>query len=180
MFGLFASTGQSQPEVIMKKHLVYTLLVFLSLLLLAGNAAAIEVGATAPDFKLPSLDGKEVSLSDYKGQIIILKLATTWCPTCKQQTEAILSANNFLRNNNVAVVEVFLQDSEKMVREYLKGDKYDMPFAALLDDGRALKAYNVYLIPRVLIIDQDFKVRRDGSLLSDRELIVEIEKFAKK
>jgi hypothetical protein len=31
-----------------------------------------------------------------------------------------------------------------------------------------------------VIIDQDFKVRRDGSLISDRELIVEIEKFAKK
>lgn len=164
----------------MKKHLVTTLLAFLSLLLVAGNAAAIEVGATAPDFKLPNLEGKQVSLSDYKGQIILLKLATTWCPTCKQQSQEIQSAGNFLRDNNVAVIEVFLQDSEKMVREYLKGEKHEMPFAALLDDGRALKAYNVYLIPRLVIIDQDFKVRRDGSLLSDRELIGEIEKFAKK
>jgi peroxiredoxin len=164
----------------MKKHLVFALLVFLSLLFIASTAVAIEVGATAPDFKLPNLDGKEVSLSDFKGKVIILKLATTWCPTCKQQSQEIQSANNFLRDNNVAVIEVFLQDSEKMVREYLKGEKYEMPFAALLDDGRALKAYNVYLIPRVVIIDQDFKVRRDGSLLSDRELIVEIGKLAKK
>jgi peroxiredoxin len=164
----------------MKKNLALPLLILLSLFLFTVNAAAIELGATAPDFKLPTLDGKQVSLSDYKGQVIVLKLATTWCPTCKQQSQEIQSANNFLRNNNVAVVEVFLQDSEKMVREYLKGERYDMPFAALLDDGRALKAYNVYLIPRVLIIDQDFKVRRDGSLLSDRELIVEIEKIAKK
>jgi peroxiredoxin len=164
----------------MKKSVALFLCTLLSLLLFTVSAAAIELGATAPDFKLPTLDGKQVSLSDYKGQVIVLKLATTWCPTCKQQSQEILSANNFLRNNNVAVVEVFLQDSEKMVREYLKGEKYDMPFAALLDDGRALKAYNVYLIPRVLIIDQDFKVRRDSSLLSDRELIVEIEKLTKK
>jgi peroxiredoxin len=164
----------------MKKNLALPLLIFLSLFLLAGGAAAVEIGATAPDFKLPTLDGKQVSLSDYKGQVIVLKLATTWCPTCKQQTQEIQSAGNFLRDHNVRVVEVFLQDSEKMVNEYLKGEKFEMPFVALLDDGRALKAYNVYLIPRVLIIDQDFKVRRDGSLLSDRELIVEIEKFAKK
>lgn len=164
----------------MKKHLIITLLTGLSLFLIAGSVAAIEIGAVAPDFKLPNLDGKQVSLTDYKGQIIVLKLATTWCPTCKQQSEEIQSAGNFLRNNNVAVVEVFLQDSEKMVREYLKGEKYDMNFVALLDDGQALKAYNVYLIPRMVIIDQDFKVRRDGNLLSDREIIVEIEKFAKK
>ena len=164
----------------MKKHLALSLLAFLSLLLFSVSAVAVEIGATAPDFKLPGLDGKQVSLSDYKGQIIVLKLATTWCPTCKQQSQEIQSAANFLRDNNVAFIEVFLQDSEKMVREYLKGEKYEMPFAALLDDGRALKAYNVYLIPRLVIIDQDFKVRRDGSLLSDRELIGEIEKFAKK
>jgi peroxiredoxin len=164
----------------MKKSLALSLLLLLALLLFAGGAAAVEIGATAPDFKLPTLDGKQVSLSDYKGQVIVLKLATTWCPTCKQQTQEIQSAGNFLRDRNVRVVEVFLQDSEKMVNEYLKGEKFEMPFVALLDDGRALKAYSVYLIPRVLIIDQDFKVRRDGSLLSDRELIVEIEKFAKK
>lgn len=164
----------------MKKYLALSLLAILSLLLLAGGAVAVEVGAIAPDFKLPTLDGKQVSLSDYKGQILVLKLATTWCPTCKQQTQEIQSAGSFLREHNVRVVEVFLQDSEKMVHEYLKGEKHEMPFVALLDDGQALKAYNVYLIPRVLIIDQDFKVRRDGSLLSDRELIVEIEKFAKK
>lgn len=164
----------------MKKHLALALLAFLSLILFAGGAAAVEVGAIAPDFKLPTIDGRQISLSDYKGQVIILKLATTWCPTCKQQTQEIQSAGNFLRNNNVTVIDVFLQDSEKMVREYLKGEKFDMPFVALLDDGQALKAYNVYLIPRVLIIDQDFKVRRDGSLLSDRELILEIEKLVKK
>jgi len=164
----------------MKKCLAMSLLACLSLLLLASGAAAIEVGETAPDFKLPTLEGKEVSLSDYKGQVIVLKLATTWCPTCKQQTQEIQSAGNFLNEHKVNVVEVFLQDSEKMVAEYLQGEKYEMPHVALLDDGQALKAYNVYLIPRLLIIDQDFKVRRDGSLLSDRELIVEIEKLDQK
>lgn len=164
----------------MKKHLALPLLFCFSLLLLAGGAEAIEVGALAPDFELPTLDGKQVSLSDFKGQPIVLKLATTWCPTCKQQTQEIQSAGNFLRDRKVAVVEVFLQDSEKMVREYLHGEKFAMPHVALIDDGRALKAYSVYLIPRLLIIDQDFKVRRDGSLLSDRELIVEVEKIAKK
>jgi len=162
----------------MKKCLVLPLLTLLSLLLLLGNAVALEVGADAPDFQLPTLDGKQVRLSDYKGGLIVLKLATTWCPTCKQQSQEIQSAGKFLSENNVTVVEVFLQDSEKMVTEYLQGEKFSMPHVALLDDGQALKAYNVYLIPRLLLIDKEFKVRRDGSLMSDREMIVEIEKIA--
>ncbi len=164
----------------MKPRTIKTLLLALSFCLCTITASAIEIGATAPDFELPTLDSKQVHLSSYKGQVIILKLATTWCPTCKQQNEEIESAGNFLRDNNVAVVEVFLQDSDKMVREYLQGEKYAMPHVALLDNGSALKAYNVYLIPRTLIIDKDFKVRRDGSLMTARELIVEVEKIVGK
>lgn len=143
----------------------------------AGSALALEVGETAPDFTLPTLDGNKVSLSDYKGRVILLKLATTWCPTCKQQTETILANDKFLKKNDVVVIEVFVQDSEKMVKEYLKGKTFNMTFAALMDDGQAYRGYNVYLIPRVILIDRDFKVFRDGGqLFADdlRRLIKEI------
>jgi peroxiredoxin len=160
------------------KKMLAPLLILLLVSLFAVDATALETGAVAPDFELPTLEGKRVRLSDYKGQIIVLKLATTWCPTCKQQSQEIRDIDGALRDRNVAYVEVFLQDSEKMVREYLQGEKLTMPHVALMDDGTALKAYNVYLIPRLLVIDQDFKVRRDGSLVPSRELIMEIEKAA--
>ena len=146
-------------------------------LFIAPQAFAIKTGAVAPDFELPTLEGEKVRLSDYRGQVILLKLATTWCPTCQEQTEEIEKAGEFLAEENVAFIEVFLQDSKKMVREYLEGQQYPMPFVALLDDGSALKAYNVYLIPRVLIIGPDFKVRKDGSLMSADELIKMVKKI---
>ena len=162
----------------MKKLLASSLTVSFFLgLLFFGQAAAIETGESAPDFELKTLEGQKVRLSDYKGRIILLKLATTWCPTCRQQTEEIKEAGKALTEKNVAVVEVFLQDSEKMVREFLEGEALQVPYVALLDDGSAHKAYNVYLIPRVLLIDEEFKVRRDGSLLSARDLIKQLEKI---
>ncbi len=159
----------------MRRFLIPALFLVFLAVLAVGPAAALEAGATAPDFELKTVDGKVVRLSDFKGQIILLKLATTWCPTCKQQSAEIIDAGKYLKEHNVAVVEVFLQDSEPMVREYLKGEKYEMPFAAVIDDGQARKAYSVYLIPRVLFIDREFKVRRDGNLMPARELIREIE-----
>lgn len=147
------------------------------LLFFALPAFALEEGATAPDFEIPNLEGKNVRLSDFRGRIIVLKLATTWCPTCKQQVQEIREAESFLKENNVAVVEVFLQDSAEMIREHVKTSGLTLPHAVLLDNGRAAKAYNVFLIPRLLVIDKNFKIQRDGSLMTARDLTHRIKKM---
>jgi peroxiredoxin len=162
----------------MKTKIILNLLVLL--LISTGTALAIEVGSTPPDFKLPTIEGKDVKLSDYQGRIILLKLATTWCPTCKQQSQEIAEAGKILAENEVVVIEVFLQDSEEMIREALAGQTFAMDHVALLDDGDARRAYAVYMIPRLLIIDRDFKVRRDGSLMTARELVREVQAIAGK
>jgi len=152
-------------------------LLLLPLLLFSMPAHAVEPGSPAPDFKLQTLDGKVVHLSDFKGQPILLKLATTWCGTCRQQTQEILAVSDFLTKNKVMVVEVFVEDSPQMVRDYLKDKHYSMPHVALLDDGSAYKAYNVFVIPRTILIDRNFIVRRDGSLMPASELSATLTKL---
>jgi peroxiredoxin len=151
------------------------LLTLFSLLLLPVPSRALDVGKAPPDFKLKTLDGKEVRLSDYKGQVIVLKLATTWCPTCQQQTGEFIEAGKFLKENNVQVLEVFLQDTPDMVKAFLKEKAEEAPILPLLDDGQVHKSFNVYLIPRVLVIGPDFIVRRDGSLITAYDLKKQIE-----
>jgi peroxiredoxin len=124
---------------------------------------ATQAGEAAPDFKLKSLTGEDVSLSDFKGRLVLLKLATTWCPTCKLLSAEIKKVGPFLKEQNVVVLEVFVQDSKKTILEYLGDHEPPMTFHALLDDGQAYDAYNVYLIPRILVIDKDQVVRFDSS-----------------
>ncbi|MDG5469325.1 redoxin domain-containing protein [Deltaproteobacteria bacterium IMCC39524] len=124
---------------------------------------AIEAGEPAPDFKLQSLTGEEVSLSDFKGSLVLLKLATTWCPTCKLLSAEIRKVGPFLKEQNVVVLEVFVQDSKETILEYLGDHEPPMVFHALLDDGQAYEAYNVYLIPRFLVVDKEQVVRFDSS-----------------
>lgn len=152
-------------------------LVMLSLLF-SSYAFAIEEGSPAPDFQIPNLEGKKVRLSDFKGRIIVLKLATTWCPTCKQQVRELREAEQVLKENNVALVEVFIQDSPEMVREHVGESGMSMAHSVLIDNGKAAKAYNVYLIPRLLVIDKSFKVRRDGSMMTAHDLTRRIKKLA--
>lgn len=145
------------------KKIGLLLLSTLLLLCFAGQALAyLEVGGEAPDFKLSDLEGNKVRLSDFKGQIIILQLGTTWCPDCVGQSADLLKIGSDLNDQGVVLVDVFIQENRRSVSKFLKGKDFVMPMVPLLDDGEAHRAYQVYLIPRLVIIDQQFRIVHDG------------------
>ena len=142
---------------------VFIVSLFAIMVVFANPVGAIEAGEPAPDFTLKSIAGAEVSLSDFRGRLVLLKLATTWCPTCQQLSGEIARAGNDLAAGNVAFLEVFVKDSEATVARYVEGTAYPMTFHALLDDGQVYDAYNVYLIPRLLLVDADQVIRFDSA-----------------
>lgn len=154
----------------MKPHRLF-LLVLVALLLVSSPAMALlEYGEKAPGFELKGLDGKPVRLSDFAGKIVILKLSTTWCPTCNQQLQEISGIKPFLDQAGVVVIDVYLQDTEEMVRQHQPNLPRPANYYPLLDDGRVRDSYAVYLIPRLLIIDGHQTVRRDGSLMTGNDI----------
>ena len=62
-----------------------------------------------------------------------------------------------------STTEVFVRDSRATVEDYVASTKHSATYHALLDDGQVYKAYNVYLIPRLLLIDADQVVRFDSA-----------------
>ncbi|TLM64242.1 MAG: TlpA family protein disulfide reductase [Deltaproteobacteria bacterium] len=136
--------------------------ILLALVLAPALAGAVEVGRPAPGFTLKALDGKSVSLADFKGRVVLLKLATTWCPSCGQMSREIASLGDFLKERDVVFVEVFLQDSPEMIARYLEGKSFPMTHVVLLDDMQVYKGYNIYIIPRLLVVDREQKVRYDN------------------
>jgi len=148
---------------------LFALLLFL-LLSVSLAQADLAPGATAPDFELTDMEGRQVRLSDYKGHPFILKLATTWCPSCKQQSAEFSKAKEFLVESKIPVIEVFVDDAEDDVRKYIRKNPLPGQHVTIVDDGQVYQAYNVYLIPRVVIVDREFKVKRDGSLIDAASL----------
>lgn len=138
------------------------LFVILLLLLAPVLAGAVETGQPAPPFTLPSLEGKSVSLADFKGQVVLLKLATTWCPSCAVLSAEIEKLGDFLKEREVVFLEVFLQDTEGMIRKAEEGRRFPMVHHALLDDRQVFKGYGIYTIPRLLVIGRDQTVRYDN------------------
>lgn len=54
-----------------------------------GVREAPEVGAFAPAFALSNTDGNNVSLTDYRGQVVLINFWATWCPPCRQEMPTI-------------------------------------------------------------------------------------------
>lgn len=147
------------------------------LFLLPALAGAVEVGKPAPGFKLRTLDGKSVSLADFKGKVVVLKLATTWCPSCLQLSRELVAVGDFFKEKDVVLVEVFLQDSPEMIARYFEGKNFPMVHHVLIDDMQVYKEYGVYLIPRLLVIDREQKIRYDNGAAATFLPAAEIKKL---
>lgn len=146
------------------------LLLLLALLTAPLGAWALGSGATAPPFTLSTPDGSKVSLADFKGRVVVLKIGTTWCPGCRDQSQELLKADDFLQQQGVVLIDVFVDDPAKTVKEYQKEHPMKTPVTVLLGNDRFIRDYGVYLIPRLLIVGPDQKIVTDSGGLTANEL----------
>lgn len=153
--------------------------ILLTLLFLFGVFVPETIAAEkmAADFTLPRLDGESFTLSSLQGEIVILKLGTTWCASCNEQSREIASLAPFLKGKKVQVVEVYLQDTPEAVRRIQGEETRDYSQMIVMDDGRVQRLYSVYAIPRVLLLNRSLQIVRDGSLMRGealKELLAQI------
>ena len=117
----------------------------------------MEVGKAAPQFTLKDLTGREVSLDDYKGEIVILDFWATWCGPCRIAMPMLDDIQKEY-SGKLSVVAVNLQEKKGVVREYVLAE--GLHSEVLLDeDGSISSQYGVAGIPTQYLIDQKGIVR---------------------
>ncbi len=155
----------------MSMKILSTLTLFLALTLFSPHSGfALDKGESLPEVRGTTLEGEPFDLSSFKDGPILLKIGTTWCDACRTQYQEISNLGGYLKENGIRFVEVFIQEKKKTVSKYFTKGKGLLPDAVVLDNGDIHKALNVYLIPRVILIDKNYRVYRDGSVLSEDEL----------
>ncbi|MCA9919849.1 MAG: TlpA family protein disulfide reductase [Anaerolineales bacterium] len=117
--------------------------------------AAPREGAPAPNFTLSTLDNETITLSDLRGQVIILNLWTSWCPPCREEMPTLNEVYQTYKDDGLVVLAVnsTVQDSEAAAREFTA--EYALDFPILLDhDGIVARAYQLQSLPTTFFIDR--------------------------
>ncbi len=114
----------------------------------------------AVDFTLKDKDGNEVSLSDYKGKVIILNFFTTWCKYCIQEMPEFQEVSQEYSDDVVfLLVDVFQAEniSEDEVFNWYEEKGYTMPMV-VDSEGSLQQTYPVTGFPTSYVINRDFNV----------------------
>ena len=112
------------------------------------------------DFKLKDLDGKEVSLSSYKGKVVLLNFWATWCGPCKAEIPGFVELQEKYRDQ-LTIVGYSVDDTAELAKKYAA--EYKMNYPILLGEGRedVQDAYGpIWGIPASFIISKDGTVCR--------------------
>lgn len=138
--------------------LIKTVILAAVLIFAAGyiNAAAIEVGSEAPAFSLKDINGKQVSLSDFKGKAVILDFFASWCPPCRQEVPDFVELQKAYGGKDFTVVGVALVNA-KDAKNF--AGEFGVNYPVLVDDGKVSDLYGpIRSIPTTFILDKNNKI----------------------
>lgn len=114
----------------------------------------VETGLPAPDFTLPGLDGNPVSLTDYRGKVVLLNIWATWCPPCVEEMPSMEILYTRLKGKNFEILAVSIDTTgAKAVAPFMR--KHKLSFPALVDPKGTIKyLYGTTGVPESFIIDK--------------------------
>lgn len=138
------------------------------------------VGTTAEDFRLADLDGKQQSLSQYRGKVVLVNFWATWCKPCTTEMPAMQAMYDKLRDKGFVVLAVNELEDEAKVRDHIK--QHGHTFPVLMDrDNKVANQFGVFGLPVSVFIDEKGVVQEyiKGGLLTEQVILDTVARIQK-
>jgi cytochrome c biogenesis protein CcmG/thiol:disulfide interchange protein DsbE len=117
---------------------------------------APQAGFSAPDFSLNSPDGETYTLSNLRGQAVLVNLWATWCPPCRAEMPAIERVYREYKDRGLVVLAINMtsQDDPFAIAPFVQ--EYDLTFPILLDEtNQVAAAYQLRSLPSSYFINRE-------------------------
>jgi peroxiredoxin len=116
------------------------------------------VNFTAPEITLKDLDGVQASLTDFKGQVVLVNNWATWCPPCKAEMPTLQAYYEEHKEEDFVLIGIEAGEPTEEVANFV--EDYKLTFPIWLDpQNKALSAFRNQSLPSSYVIDRDGVVR---------------------
>lgn len=127
-----------------------------------GSGAASSIPASvqyaAPELTLEDVNGKPVSLVDYRGGVVLVNNWATWCPPCRAEMPELEAFYEAHKDENFTLIGISAGDTASQVDTFIAQN--DITFPMWLDaKGAALRAFRNDSLPSSYVIDETGTVR---------------------
>lgn len=132
---------------------------------------SVEFVGEAPDFTLSDIDGKRISLSDFKGKVILIDFWATWCPFCRESIPILKSLYSDYKDKGFEVVGIALEyDGGKGLRRF--AEEKNIPYTLLIGNEKLATEYSAYGVPTRFLINREGKIVKKFIGYQDKEIFV--------
>jgi thiol-disulfide isomerase/thioredoxin len=121
-------------------------------LMLADSRRAGE--EFAPNFRIATLQGQDLSLKQFAGRIVVLDFWATWCPPCRESVSELRDLTRKYDPGKLALISISADDNEGDWRQFIAGNKMNWP-QYRDSDKRLVNLFTVRAYPTYLVIDGD-------------------------
>ena len=133
------------------------------------ESTMVKLGSKAPYFNLPNTDGENISIEDFKAEVLVVIFTCNHCPYAKAVEDRLIElGNNYSKTVDFVLIssndaENYPADSPEKMAEQARNKKY--PFPYLFDETQEVaKAYSAVCTPDIFLYNSERRLEYRGRL----------------